>query len=168
MRRMSFSATIDAVMREQKTVTRRRAETWSHLKPRDVLLAVDKAMGLKKGERSRVLGVIRVVSVNVEPLSCIAMNPEDVAREGFPGKAPDEFIAMFAGLYGLTLAQAGDLDVRRIEFEYVTGSSEVAALGEANARAAAGRKARERKAARAETDVMLYEQVRSLQRLVEP
>ena len=166
MKRMSFSATVEAVERKQKTVTRRRPETWSGLKPGDVLLAVDKAMGLKAGQKSRILGVIRVVAINVEPLSLITQ--DDVVREGLPDLTPAEFVEKFAQLHGLTLAQASDLDVRRIEFEYLTGSAEVAALGEANARAAAGRKARERKAARTEADVMLYKQVRSLQRLVEP
>lgn len=157
MQRMSFNLTTKQIVAGRalaaglaylgpgKTVTRRQAHTWARLKPGDILLAVDKSMGLRAGERSKVLAVIRVVHIRVEPLLLITQ--EDCTYEGFPEKSPSQFIWMLADHYGYTLAQAEDLDVRRIEFEYVVGQAEVAALGEADARAKAARKARERKVA---------------------
>lgn len=157
MQRMSFNLTTKQIVDGRalamglpadgpgKTVTRRQAHTWSRLKPGDILLAVDKAMGLKAGERSKVLAVIRVVSVRVERLA--AITAEDVKREGFPRWSTDEFTAFLLKESGLR-GPPDVVDVRRIEFEYVTGSAEVAALGEADARAKASRKARERKAQR--------------------
>lgn len=145
MRRMSFALTTEQVLARTKTVTRRLAHTWAALKPGDLLLAVDKSMGLKKGEKSRVLAVVRVTDVRVEPLADITA--EDVAREGFPRWTPDEFTAFLLTENGIK-GPPDKVQVRRIAFEYVTGSAEVAALGEANQRRAGARKARERKAAK--------------------
>ena len=144
MKRMAFSLTIEAIEKQTKTVTRRPAETWRTLKVGDRLVAVDKVMGLKKGQSPRILGVIRVTDVRVEPL--LLITPEDCIREGFPDKTPAQFVWMLADHYGLAIGTAEDMDVRRIEFEYLTGDALIAAMGEIDARAKATRKARERKA----------------------
>jgi hypothetical protein len=114
---MSFSATKRQMRDRTKTVTRRAVGTWVNLKPGDLLLAVEKAQGLKKGERQIVLGVIRVVAVNVEPLS--DMGYADVVREGFPGWLVSEFVEMFVRMHpGMT----PETEVRRIAFEHVKGA----------------------------------------------
>lgn len=145
MKRMAFSLTIEAIEKQTKTVTRRPAETWRTLKAGDRLVAVDKVMGLKKGQSPRILGVLRVTDVRVEPL--LIITPEDCTREGFPGMLPSEFIFMFADHYGEV--DISHLEVRRIEFEYLTGDALIAAMGEIDARAKATRKARERREAAA-------------------
>jgi hypothetical protein len=143
MKRMSFAMTVDAIVDRSKTVTRRPSHTWTRVKPGDRIVAVDKVMGFKKGQVARVLGVVRVVSVRVERLD--AFSPEDCAREGLPDLTPADFIARFAAAYNLSADEAKWTEVRRIEFEYLTGGALIAALGEVNQRAAAGRKARERR-----------------------
>lgn len=144
MRRMSFALTTEQVLARTKTVTRRTVDTWTTLKAGDRIVAVDKCMGLKPGQSSRVLGVLRVLSVRVEPL--LLITPEDCALEGFPDKTPAQFIEMLADNYGLSATVAAEMDVRRIEFEYLEGPALIAALGEINMRAQAARKARERRA----------------------
>ena len=146
MKRMAFSLTIEAIEKQTKTVTRRPAETWRTLKAGDCLIAVDKVMGLKKGQSPRVLGVVRVVSVITMPLDYI--DSDDCALEGFPDKTPAEFIAAFADNYGMSVKEAESTVIRRIEFEYLAGDALIAAMGEIAARAKATRKARERRKGR--------------------
>lgn len=110
MRLMAFSKTTEQVRNRTKTVTRRSVNTWKRLKHGDILQAVEKSQGLKKGEKVERLAVIRVVSVRVEMLGYA--NEAEVAREGFPGMDPWKFVRQ---IYG---GGAWDL-VRRIEFEYV-------------------------------------------------
>lgn len=66
MRRMSFSLTTEQMRARTKRVTRRLG--WLTLKPGTELLAVEKAMGLRKGEHAVPIGRIRVVSVRRERL----------------------------------------------------------------------------------------------------
>lgn len=109
-RLISFSMTEPQFLDGSKTVTRRMG--WLHLKAGDRLMAVRKAMGLKKGEKVHVLGEIVVTDVRREPLS--AITPDDCAREGFPEMTLQEFIAFFCkGHSGCT----PDSIVTRIEFE---------------------------------------------------
>ena len=68
-RNMSFAMTKPQFLNRTKTVTRRLG--WGFLKPGDVVMGVEKAMGLKKGEKVRKLGLIRIVSIRSEPLSAI-------------------------------------------------------------------------------------------------
>ena len=101
MQRMSFNLTTQQVVNGRmlamglpadgpgKTVTRRLAHTWSRLEPGHLLLAVDKSMGLRAGERSKILAVIRVVSVHVEPLECVTQ--EDCARAFAPYAFGDQY-----------------------------------------------------------------------------
>lgn len=115
MRNISFALTTRQIRERTKTVTRRRGTWWAKiLKPGDLLCAVEKSQGIKKGGLVR-LGVIRVVSVRVEPLSEVTMEPGGVIREGFPDMTPWNFVRMFCDHMGGEEIQP----VTRIEFEYV-------------------------------------------------
>lgn len=61
MRNMSFALTTDQFLAGTKTVTRRLG--WKFLKPGDRVMACEKCMGLRKGEKIRRLGEIEIVSV---------------------------------------------------------------------------------------------------------
>lgn len=113
MRNMSFSLTTRQYEARTKTVTRRFG--WGFLKVGDVVMGVEKAMGLKKGEKLNKLHPFRVVSVTAEPLSAIRDYPNDCEREGFPEMAPDEFIAMLTKHSG----RPEHAIVTRIEFEHL-------------------------------------------------
>jgi hypothetical protein len=126
VRNISFALTTAQVRARTKTVTRRRGTWWSKvLKPGDLLCAVEKSQGIKRGGLVR-LGTIRVASVRVELLSRIfdnvAATPDygasgllETAREGFPEMTGMEFARMFVAHMGGVYAQL----VTRIEFEYV-------------------------------------------------
>jgi hypothetical protein len=118
MRRMSFSHTAPQVRERLKTVTRRVG--WRFLKPNDLILAVEKARGLKKGEPVRALAVLRILDVRVEPLSRLVRDAsyaeDELPREGFPCWSRDDFITQFLRTHRHTTI---DTDVTRIEFEYV-------------------------------------------------
>jgi hypothetical protein len=118
MRRMAFSHTAPQILDRSKTVTRRTG--WRYLKPGDLIQAVEKSRGLRKGEPVRSLAVLRVVNVRVEPLARLAADPryaeDELPREGFPCWSRDEFIEMFMRVNRLKSAAA---KVTRIEFEYV-------------------------------------------------
>ena len=112
-RNMSFSKTIAQVQAQTKDVTRRQG--WLKLKPGDILNAVEKGMGLKKGEKVNVLTQIRVVSVIREPIQDITKHPGDCEREGFPEMTPYEFVTFYCGFN-----KCHPEDVcTRIEFEYI-------------------------------------------------
>ena len=118
MRRMAFSHTAPQIVDRSKTVTRRTG--WRYLRPGDLIEAVEKSRGLKKGERVRVLGVLRVVSVRFEPLSKLVTDAryaeDELPREGFPCWSRDDFIAMFLRVNAL---KSTAVIVTRVEFEYV-------------------------------------------------
>lgn len=113
-RMMSFALTTAQFEDGTKTVTRRKK--WLHLKPGDLFIGIEKGMGLKKGEKVRRLKrpLRRCVSNTRERLDTIT--PEEVAREGFPGKSPEWFV----GLYCRANGGDGSQDTSRIEFEEVT------------------------------------------------
>ena len=111
MRNMAFSLTTPQMRNRTKTVTRRSVDTWHDLKAGDVLMAVVKSRGLRKGEYVEEIGPIRIVSVRVERLYEITL--DDIAREGFPGMGRPEFCRFYMeGTKGAT----PDMRVRRIEF----------------------------------------------------
>lgn len=112
MKLISFSMTKPQFLDGSKTVTRRLG--WRHLLPGARLMAVEKAMGLKKGEKIVRLGEIEVISARREPLD--AITPEDVIREGFPGMTTLDFIRFFCVGHGMANASAL---VTRIEFKKV-------------------------------------------------
>ena len=118
MRRMAFSHTAPQILDRSKTVTRRTG--WRRLKPGDLIQAVEKSRGLRKGERVRTLGTLRVVSVRIEPLSRLLNDAsyaeDELPREGFPCWSRDEFIEMFVRVNRL---KSTTVNVTRIEFEYL-------------------------------------------------
>lgn len=109
MRRMSFALTESQLLDGSKTVTRRLG--WAGLAPGAELLAVNKCMGLKRGETARRLARIRVVSVRREPLFA-ACESHEPSREGFPHMTGEEFVRFFCA------SQRCDpmTEVTRIEF----------------------------------------------------
>lgn len=113
-RRISFSLTEPQLLDGSKDVTRRFG--WKALRQGDELVAVRKAMGLRKGERQVVLGTIRVRSAWREPLDTI--DADDVRREGFPLLTPAGFVDFFCRA---NKCKPGAL-VTRIEFTFTKGT----------------------------------------------
>lgn len=111
MRSISFALTERQFLDGSKTVTRRLG--WKNLKPGDLLCAVRKSMGLKKGESPVKLGVIRVVSVRREQL--FRIEGDEMAKEGFPGYDPRAFVEMFERHMKCKWTD----EVTRIEFERI-------------------------------------------------
>lgn len=120
MRNLSFSLTTRQMLDRTKTVTRRRGVWWARvLKPGDLLCAVEKSQGIKKGGLVRI-GTIRVVSVRVEKLNDLLgqhhhVGASEAAREGFPEMSWVDFCHMFMRHMG----GDGNQIVTRIEFEHV-------------------------------------------------
>lgn len=111
MRNMSFAMTRSQIINQTKTVTRRFG--WWSLKPGDLIQAVEKSMGLKKGEKIKKLKIIEIVSTRLEPLNSITQ--DDVIAEGFPEWTPDQFVDMLVKHYKIR----PDAVCNRIEFKYV-------------------------------------------------
>ena len=123
---MSFSMTTEAVRNRTKTVTRRFG--WGDLKPGTLLWAVEKGMGLKKGEHVKKLGLIRVVSTRWEPLWPLLDRVDfdlEMRSEGLAGQVmtATDFFRLILHMPQATNEEAieavGHLCVNRIEFEYV-------------------------------------------------
>lgn len=112
---MSFSLTEPQLLAGAKDVTRRIG--WRRLKAGEQVLAVRKAMGLKKGERQFVLGTVRVKALSIERLD--AITADDVRREGFPNETPAGFVAFFCRANGC----GPDAEVTRIEFAFTPAPS---------------------------------------------
>jgi hypothetical protein len=112
MKAMGFSLTTAQMRERTKTVTRRLG--WLKAKPGDRALAVEKAMGLRKGEQRVRLGVIEIVGVRRERLDAIMQ--EDVIAEGFPEMTPAEFVAFFCKQ---DRKLSGATEVTRIEFKFI-------------------------------------------------
>jgi hypothetical protein len=108
---MSFAMTTKQFIDGTKDVTRRFG--WWNIKVGDKIRAVEKGMGLKKGEKIKALGVIEVISVRSERLHDI--NQEDCIREGFPNFTPRDFINMLMKHYKCD----ADKLCNRIEFRRV-------------------------------------------------
>lgn len=118
-RKISFSLTTPQFLAGTKDVTRRLG--WEKAKPGDLMDAVEKAMGLKKGERMVILGRIRLIDVRFEPLGQMIADrvygKREVVREGFPNMSPDEFVAFFCQSHtGCWPARV----ITRLEFEKLT------------------------------------------------
>lgn len=110
MRLISFYYTTRQFIDGSKDVTRRKG--WANLKPGTRLMAVEKAQGLKKGEKVKRLGEIEVLEADREPLHAICDHSDDLAREGFPEMTPMEYIKMYCKHFGGTPSQV----VTRIVF----------------------------------------------------
>ncbi len=106
---MAFSMTIRQMCDGTKSVTRRLG--FGYLKPGDIVCAVERNRGLKKGEGVKKIGLIEIQSVTRERLDQITQ--EDCAREGFPDMTPEQFIAMFRRASGCPSSQI----VNRISFK---------------------------------------------------
>lgn len=117
MRNISFSLTKEQFLDGTKDVTRRMG--WLNAKAGDVLQAVEKAMGLKKGEKIKPLGLIRLTDVRSERLSELTDRDdgygfEEVRREGFPHCSPPLFVDFFCKSHSKCTP---DSIITRIEFE---------------------------------------------------
>lgn len=88
---MSFALTTQQIINETKTVTRRLG--WWFLNRLDMIQAVEKCQGLKKGEKVKRLKTLIILSTYPERLNTITA--EEVEKEGFKGKSPEWFIEMF-------------------------------------------------------------------------
>jgi hypothetical protein len=108
-RNISFALTTAQFRARSKTVTRRSG--WRKLKVGEVLCAVEKGQGLKRGEKLVRLGCIKVTDVRREPL-CRLLDDADygsaeVVHEGFPTQSPSEFVEFFAGRKGMHAGRRG-------------------------------------------------------------
>lgn len=112
MRNISFMLTTEAMRNGTKTVTRRFG--WWFLKAGDIVMAVEKGMGLKKGEKIKKLYPIEIITVRKTPINTI--DKIDCIKEGFPDLIPNEFISMLCRYSG---KKPTDI-VNRIEFKRVT------------------------------------------------
>lgn len=116
MRNISFYATQVQIRARTKTVTRRLG--WQSLQPGELLQAIVKGQGLKKGETIEPLGVIRVVNVRRERLDRMTKDlhygPIEVQLEGFPYSSPVGFVKMFCELNDCRTSQI----ITRIQFVY--------------------------------------------------
>lgn len=110
-RNMSFMLTTEQMQNRIKTVTRRTG--WSFLKPGDIVNAVEKGMGLKKGEKIKRIRQIRITRVSKERLGAITQ--DECVLEGFPEMTPVDFVVMFCRTHACTPKTM----VRRIEFEHM-------------------------------------------------
>lgn len=115
---ISFAQTTSQVKAGIKDVTRRLG--WKNLKPGQVLYAIEKGQGLKKGERVKYICLIKVVSVRRESLDRMITDPAygrmECWREGFPSKSPSNFIAMFCRSHKPCVPST---IITRIEFIYM-------------------------------------------------
>lgn len=119
---MSFMLTVAPIRARQKIVTRRLG--WLDLKPGDQIRAVEKAMGLKKGEKVNELAILRVVDVRRERLALMSEDVdygfEECRKEGFGDHPtlswPSAFVEFFCATHRRCTRETV---VTRIEFEYV-------------------------------------------------
>lgn len=112
MRNMSFMLTKEQIRNKTKTVTRRTG--WRRLKAGEIVMAVEKCQGLKKGEKMDKICPIKIIDVSMEMLGDIT--PEEVVKEGFPEMGTIEFIDMFCRTHkGVNYSTI----ITRIEFEYI-------------------------------------------------
>lgn len=124
MRNMSYRLTTAQIIARLKRVTRRVG--WTYLRPGDRLCAIEKGQGLKKGERVRRLGILRVVDVRFEPLQRllddISYGLREITLEGFPpapAVAPEwaieSFVSMFLDTHDSVTLRT---PLTRIAFDY--------------------------------------------------
>jgi len=116
VRHIAFSLTTPQVLGRSKTVTRRAGYGWMTLRRGQLLQAIEKGQGLKKGEQVKTLA---------------AITPDDVRAEGFGDLAPHDFVAFFCRTHkGIHPTS----EVVRMEFEYVDGVEDTAAPRKGRAR----------------------------------
>jgi hypothetical protein len=117
MRNISFTFTTPQVKAKTKTVTRRPG--WAHVKPGELLCAIEKGRGLAKGEKVKKICVIQVVGVRLERLDRLlndsAYGKREVILEGFPELSPAEYVQQYCKSHR---GCKPTTSVTRIEFEY--------------------------------------------------
>lgn len=111
-RQMSFSKTTKQIYDKTKTETMRMG--WDKLVSGDIVIAVEKAQGLKKGEK-----VVKITPIRIKyKIETIVMDvsPENCIKEGFPELTTLQFIEMFC-----KLNKCRPFDpVNRFGFEYLS------------------------------------------------
>jgi hypothetical protein len=115
--------TTDAVRDQTKTETRRHVDTWKNLRVGDHLTLVEKAMGLRRGEKQVVLAEVVVIAVDVVTL--VNITSAGIRREGF---IPAEWTVMrwaqwWAEAHGYEPRNENELSLikcRRIAWRYLT------------------------------------------------
>lgn len=112
-RLMSVALTEQAVRERRKTVTRRLG--WREVEPGDRLTLCRKVMGRTADEPLVRVAEVRVVDVRRERLD--AIQPDDVAAEGFPDLNPAEFVAFFCK----HMRCEPGTEITRIEWRYLDG-----------------------------------------------
>jgi len=117
MRLIAFTTTTRQFCNRTKTVTRRLG--WENLQVGEILCAIEKGQGLKKGEHVRRLGNIRIHSTCWERLRRMTDDPlygyREVVLEGFPDMSPGDFVEFFCDAEHCT----PETPVNRIGFEYI-------------------------------------------------
>jgi hypothetical protein len=111
-RNMSFMLTKQQVYDKTKTHTIR--DGWWFLKSGELLNAVEKGMGLKKGEKVTRMCQIRILSTRPDILKNVTH--EICIKEGFPWLAPFEFVEMFCKFNKKATVTK---KLNFIEFEYI-------------------------------------------------
>ena len=91
MRNMSFFLTTEQYRDGSKDLTRRQG--WWFLEPDDQFMGVVKGQGIPKGGKIEKLHSSTVIGTRMERIEDIT--PEDVIREGFPGKSTEWFVKMY-------------------------------------------------------------------------
>lgn len=120
-RNMSFALTTPQMRDRSKTVTRRTG--WRFLKEGEIVCAVEKGQGLKRGEKVVRIGLIRILDVRPERLDVMLdRGRTECAAEGFPGRSPASFVAMFCRTHK---GCGPGTVVTRIEFEHIDGPPSV-------------------------------------------
>jgi hypothetical protein len=111
-RNMSFMLTTKQMYAREKTHTIR--DGWWNLKPGEIINAVEKCQGLKKGQR-----IVRICQIRVKiarEARLIDVTPELCIMEGFPNLTPDVF-AMMLMQHNSKITLTKPLNF--IEFEYI-------------------------------------------------
>lgn len=123
-RNISFSMTTPQFLAGTKDVTRRLG--WEKLKAGDKLRAVKKCMGLKKGEKVEVIGLVLVTDVRREPLNRLTEDLDygfaETAREGFPEGHDNHWPSVFVDFF--CRGHTGcfpEREITRIEFVKLDG-----------------------------------------------
>lgn len=113
---MSFSMTTRQIRDQSKSVTRRNG--WARAKAGQIVTAIERGQGLKKGEKVVKLCPLLFTSVRRERLDRMITEPEygraEVILEGFPELTPEEFVAMYCRANHCEPSHV----VTRIEFAY--------------------------------------------------
>ncbi len=116
-RNMSFMLTTDQVRGEIKHVTRRNG--WDHVKPGEIVQAVEKCQGIPEGGHVTRICLIQILSKRWERIDRMITDREyglkEVALEGFPDWTPEQFVDM----YCKHNKKKPEELCNRIRFEYV-------------------------------------------------